>query len=190
MYYVHSKGNLLSGTNTLERVSPKVIILNPPEKLVIETRASGGYQHYDWTRNGNPAGTANFPATLEEFSNFFEIFVREPTTTDDLGVFKADLTIAPGQAQAQDVEFCVVRYGEDHETSIHYITHNAYVEYAGKLMHFHIKVYLQLCIHIMPHVCCMCRCGWDLNLGGLEVVASELVFACIHRIMGYIMNSH
>jgi len=22
--------------------------LNPPEKLVIETKSSGGYQHYDW----------------------------------------------------------------------------------------------------------------------------------------------
>jgi len=94
---------------------------------------------------------------LEEFSNFFEIFVREPTTTDDLGVFKADLTIAPGQAQAQDVEFCVVRYGEDHGTSIHYITHNAYVEYTGKLMHFQIKVIFTCsCVSTSCLMCTAC----------------------------------
>ena len=100
-------------TNTLERVSPQVIVLNPPEKLVIETRSSGGYQHYDWTRNGNELGSVGFPATATEFSNFFEIFVREPTGEDDLAVFQADLQIAPGQSQAPDVEFVVTRYGKD-----------------------------------------------------------------------------
>ena len=95
-------------------VSPRVIVLNPPEKLVIETRASGGYQWIDWMRNGDPVATGNFPATLAEFSNFFEIFVREPTTVDDLGVYMVDLVIAPGQAQAPDVEIVVTGYGKDH----------------------------------------------------------------------------
>ena len=98
-------------TNTLERISPQVIVLNPPEKLVIETRASGGYQHYDWLRNGNAFGTGSFPATLDEFPNFFEIFVREPTTMDDLGAYGADLQITPGQTQLPDLEFIVTRYG-------------------------------------------------------------------------------
>ena len=110
-------------TNTLERISPQVIVLSPPEKLVMETRASGGYQHYDWTRNGVPFGTGSFPATVEEFPNFFEIFVREPTTTDDLGVYIADLAIVPGQTQAPDVEFVVTRYGKDHNTSSYHMTY-------------------------------------------------------------------
>jgi len=108
-------------TNTLERISPQVIVLNPPEKLVIETRASGGYQHYDWTRNDVPAGARSFPATVAEFSNFFEIFVREPTTMDDLGVYAADFQIAPGQTQIPDVQFVVTRYGKDHNTSIYHM---------------------------------------------------------------------
>ena len=102
-------------TNTLERVSPQVIVLNPPEKLVIETRASGGYLHYDWTRNGQPYGSLGFPVTPEEFPNFVEIFVREPTTMDDLGVYDADLQIALGQEQIPDLEFFVTRYGKGHD---------------------------------------------------------------------------
>ena len=100
--------------NTLERISPRVIALNPPEKLVIETRSSGSYQHYDWLRNGNPINSPEFPVTVAEFPNFFEIFVREPTTMDDLGVFQAELTIAAGQTQIPDVGFVVTRYGKDH----------------------------------------------------------------------------
>ena len=111
-------------TNTLERISPRVIVLNPPEKLVIETRASGGYQHYDWTRNSIPAGTGSFPATIEEFPNFFEIFVREPTTMDDLGVYEADLQIAPGQSQIPDLKFVVTRYGKNRNTSIYHNINN------------------------------------------------------------------
>ena len=111
-------------TNTLERISPQVIVLNPPEKLVIETRASGGYQHYDWTRNSIPAGTGSFPATIEEFPNFFEIFVREPTTMDDLGVYEADLQIAPGQSQIPDLKFVVTRYGKNRNTSIYHNINN------------------------------------------------------------------
>jgi len=101
-------------TNTLERISPRVIVLNPPEKLVIETRASGGYQHYDWTRNGDPFGSMGFPVTPQEFTNFLEIFVREPTTMADLAVFEANVQINQGQTQIPDLQFSVTRYGEDH----------------------------------------------------------------------------
>ena len=112
-------------TNMLERVSPRVIILDPPEKLVIETRASGGYQRFNWFRNGslfNPSPSAPFYVIVpREFPNFFEIFAREPTTTEDLGVYRADFLLAPGQTQVPDVEFVVTRYGKDHETSIYHI---------------------------------------------------------------------
>ena len=107
----------------LERVSPPVIVLDPPEKLVIETRASGGYQRFNWIRNGILYSLSGLFHVVvpREFPNFFEIFVREPTTTDDLGVYQADLQIASGQIQAPDVHFVVTRYGKDHETSIYHI---------------------------------------------------------------------
>ena len=68
------------------RVSPPVIFLVPPEKLVLEVSASGGYSNIVWSRDGNALGGAA-PALLSEFTYFFEIFVREPTTTSDLGVY-------------------------------------------------------------------------------------------------------
>ena len=110
---------LYTGDNVLERISPRVIVLDPPEKLVIETRASGGYRQFDWTRNGNEFRTAanthsssSFIITLQEFSNFFEIFVRDNTTVNDLGVYEADLVAGTGQTQVPEVDFTVTPYSE------------------------------------------------------------------------------
>ena len=99
----------------LERISPQVIVLDPPEKLVIETRASGGYRQFDWTRNDNPFTLAQgqpFTISIQEFTNFFEIFVREPTTTSDLGVYEVDLVLNGG-SQTPKVDFNVTPYSKD-----------------------------------------------------------------------------
>ena len=105
---------LHTGDVMLERVSPRVIVLDPPEKLVLETRASGGYQWIEWTKNGNPfmlAPGQPFTVTLQEFPNFFEIFVREPTTVDDLGVYEVDLILNAGP-QVPEVNFAVTPYSK------------------------------------------------------------------------------
>ena len=82
-------------TRTIERVSPSsIIILRPPDKLVLEVRAAGRYTLIVWRRNGvtfSVAPNTKFSLTFQELPNFFEIFVREPTTRDDLGVFTAEL---------------------------------------------------------------------------------------------------
>ena len=98
----------------LERISPQVIVLDPPEKLVIETRASGGYQQFDWTKNMNPFTQMQgqpFSVTLQEFPNFFEIFVQDNTTTNDLGVYEVDLQIITGP-QVPEVDFTVTPYSK------------------------------------------------------------------------------
>ena len=95
----------------LERVSPRVIVLSPPEKLVLETRASGGYQLSDWIRNGNLFTLTQgqpFTVTPQEFPNFLEIFVREPTTANDLGVYEVDLA----GSQVPEVEFAVTPFSK------------------------------------------------------------------------------
>ena len=105
---------LCTGDAMLERVSPRVIVLDPPEKLVIETRASGGYLWFDWTKNEYPFTLAQgqpFTVTLQEFPNFFEIFVREPTTANDLGVYEVDLTLNGG-SQAPEIDFTVTPYSK------------------------------------------------------------------------------
>ena len=98
----------------LERVSPRVIVLSPPEKLVLETRASGGYRQFDWTKNENEFTLTQgrpFTVTLQEFSNFFEIFVREPTTADDLAVYEVELVVGTG-GQVPEIQFAVTPYSE------------------------------------------------------------------------------
>ena len=109
---------LYTGDNVLERISPRVIVLEPSEKLVIETRASGGYQWLEWNRNGNAFRTAEntqssslFIITLQEFSNFFEIFVRDNTTVNDLGVYEVELVLGTG-AQVPELNFIVTPYSE------------------------------------------------------------------------------
>ena len=98
----------------LERVSPQVIVLEPPEKLVIETRASGGYQQFDWSKNGNEFTLTHgrpFTITLQEFPNFFEIFVRDNTTTNDLGLYEVELILNTG-SQVPELDFAVTPYSK------------------------------------------------------------------------------
>ena len=54
-----------------------------------------------------------FPISLQEFSNFFEIFVRDNTTVNDLGVYEVELALGTGQTgQAPEVQFTVTPYSE------------------------------------------------------------------------------
>ncbi len=74
--------NFSGTTIRIERVSPEVIILRPPEKLIIEVRVSGDYEVLFWrkeTINGFIPGQMR----PQEFPNYFETFVRGNTTADD-----------------------------------------------------------------------------------------------------------
>ena len=76
----------LGSTIRIERVSPEVIILRPPEKLVIEVRVSGDYEVLFWNKGGT---NQPIPQLMEpqELPNFYEIFVRDITTVEDLGLY-------------------------------------------------------------------------------------------------------
>ena len=54
---------------------------------MLEVSASGGYSNIVWSKDGNALGTTAAPALLSEFTFFMEIFLREPTTTSDLGIY-------------------------------------------------------------------------------------------------------
>ena len=89
-----------------------IIILRPPDKLVLEVRATGRYTLIEWRRNGVGFSVfpgSSFPVTLQELPNIFEIFVREPTTRDDLGVFTAELN--PAVTVTDFIHFAVVGAG-------------------------------------------------------------------------------
>ena len=91
-------------TVIIERVSPAVIVLRPPEKLVIEVRTSGEYEVHNWRKNENQFGTSNFQVMVpEEFPNFFEIFVHDNTTDDDLGIYGVSPRLANYNAQTHTI---------------------------------------------------------------------------------------
>ena len=75
-------------------VSPEVIILQPPEKLVIEVRVSGEYSVLLWSKG---VGGQPIPHVLrpQEFPNFFEIFVRDNTTIEDEGIYLVQPILKP-----------------------------------------------------------------------------------------------
>ena len=110
---------------TISRISPETIILRPPEKLVIEVEATGRYESISWTRNGNLFSEmmtcqffVRFPfvsPTSSELANYFEIFVREPTTESDFGVYEVQLDILDPNNQITipgEVDFAVIQAGE------------------------------------------------------------------------------
>ena len=96
--YVYSTYVLLTDDSTvamLEAVSPVDQVLDPPEKLVIEVESSGGYFRHAWYMNDEemyPNGDVQFrEVTPERFSEFFQVFVQDPTTTSDHGVYRVEL---------------------------------------------------------------------------------------------------
>ena len=94
----------------LEGVSPEVIFLRPPEKLVIEMKATGRYRNVRWNKNGLPV-----TFTEANFANHLEIYVRDPTTTDDLTLYEVSLRAADILSQRNvpsELDFSVTPPGE------------------------------------------------------------------------------
>ncbi len=92
---------------TIEAVtSPSTIILRPPEKLVLEVRATGGFSFIPWTRNG---ALVSIPIT--RFADFGETYVTGETTVSDLGLYEVRLALLSGQGGPSQVEFFVVEPG-------------------------------------------------------------------------------
>ncbi len=79
-----------------QRISPPIIYLQIPQKLVLEVSGSGSYGFIVWSRNGESLGTSNSQTQLSEFVNFFEIFVREPTTNTDYGIYNVSYSGSGG----------------------------------------------------------------------------------------------
>jgi len=85
---------------------------------VIETQASGGYRQIEWRKNGVLFDAANRTGTFfvrlpDEFSSFFEVFVCEPTTVNDQGLYEVyPIPANPEQTEASPVHYVVTLYGK------------------------------------------------------------------------------
>ena len=96
----------------LNRVSPEVIFLRPPEKLTIEMKASGRYLRLDWTRR------AAYLNMAQDFYNHYEIYFQEQTTMDDLGLYEVNPFPSPPlfdqQVLPPELDFVVLLPGKVH----------------------------------------------------------------------------
>ena len=97
---------------TLERVTPFEVILNPPEKLVLEVTTTGRYNFIQWTKNRDPAGFGDFQVTADNFAHFGEIYVQEETSMDDITVYSVDLNVFRAQRVPDKVYFAVIILGK------------------------------------------------------------------------------
>ena len=99
-------------TNTifLRRVSPEVIFLRPPEKLVIEVIVTGRYRNIVWNLNSMLQ-----TITPEEYSNYNEIYVKETTQDSDIGLYEVDArasNILTQQLSPVELDFFVIAPGK------------------------------------------------------------------------------
>lgn len=100
---------MLTSTLILERVSPEVIFLRPPEKLVIEVKASGRYRNIQWLINGN-LPTNFIPA---DYPNYNEILVRGTTDINDVGLYEVSpRPLSPFQLVSPELDFIVIVPGK------------------------------------------------------------------------------
>ena len=93
---------------------------------MIEVETTGRYELIHWSRNGNQFSEmmtnpffVRFPfvfPTSSELVNYFEIFVREPTTESDFGVYEVQLDpldpINQITMNGSQVVFAVIHAGE------------------------------------------------------------------------------
>ena len=106
-----------SATVVLEAVSPVDMILDPPEKLVIEVESSGGYFRHAWYKNNEeifPNGDRQFTQdNPQKFSEFFQLFVEDPTDTTHHGIYRVDLIDDDNSATVlESQEFTVTPSGK------------------------------------------------------------------------------
>lgn len=75
-------------TPTVKRLSPPVVFLTPPEKLVLEFSSYGNFEYLVWHRDRRALASDNL-AHNSEFTHFLEVYAREPTTNIDFGEYYA-----------------------------------------------------------------------------------------------------
>lgn len=113
-------GGRPTSTLILERVTPDPIFIRPPEKLVIEVKASGRFLNVVWQKNG-----VVFQPMEQEVSNHFEIYIREQTDASDLTLYEISLlpVLIGNQANRPlDLVYNVIEPGKVLKTLIIIIT--------------------------------------------------------------------
>ena len=72
------------------RKSPAVIFLKPPEKLVLEVEATGGYDSIEWSKDNETICPVNRPEDSHQLVFFNQILYHSVTSHSDYGQYKAE----------------------------------------------------------------------------------------------------
>ncbi len=108
----------------LRSITQELVIIDPPEKLVIEVDSAGAYRKLGWARNSvgfSLAPGAVFPATSERFFYFSNAYVREPTAEEDFGLYDVNLVGFGGEnrTNSPNQSFTVVPYGKPNTVAVY-----------------------------------------------------------------------
>ena len=99
----------------LTALTAEDIVVAPSEKLVIEVKSTGGYFRHAWFKNDEeiyPNGDTTFMQTTpQDFSEFFQVYVKDPVETSDYGVYRVELIDSSRRTITSQV-FRVTPYGE------------------------------------------------------------------------------
>ncbi len=125
VFTLHVSIVFAGNTLFLRRITQELVIVDPPEKLVLEVDSARAYLRLNWERNGvhfSPAPSAAFPITSEKFFYFFDVYVTEPTAEIDLGLYVVELNQAGSQdtTGAPDQSFTVVPYGKPLTVAVYF----------------------------------------------------------------------
>ena len=106
--------SLAGETLSAVAVSPSIIILRPPEKLVLEITTSGRYLFTSWSRNGVTLGNSGFGiSSSRRVVDFGDIYFSDNTTEEDLAEYEVVLNPASSSDQVIDgVAFTVIAPGK------------------------------------------------------------------------------
>ena len=80
------------------------IVIQPPEPLLFETRATGGYRNLMYYKDGKVL-------TSPKVYHFGEIYFINRTTIEDAGVYRVRFSNHLGQRRPADLTYIVVEPG-------------------------------------------------------------------------------
>ena len=95
------------------RISPPVVVLRPPEKLVLEVQVDGTYTFIDWMKDGKGGFTLfdeSFIISENNIAHFQQVYTNSPTTSEyDIGLYTISVVT---QNSRMEKSISVIQFGK------------------------------------------------------------------------------
>lgn len=112
---IESSYNRLFHADTIisvQRVSPRINFIHPPERLALEVTAVGSFSLPYIVRNGASSIGIDFDIDPTTLLHFGDIYSANPTTTADLGHYIFDYDSVSGRLFNAEIDFFVLEQGK------------------------------------------------------------------------------